>query len=183
MGEDWNMLIRLSSNRILNLAEVAEVRIISGRSWPGEAAQLFAQVVLLSGTAGRGLSACGAEATALQEALRAHPRQFAEVGSGHYINLDGILSANLTGTPEPSVYGWWRTAVGREPEFTVIGEAAVGLRDALATYLGEPFDPDPFAPTPCGEDTTRDAGENQDHGVPGEGLGDTGAVGAAPVAG
>jgi hypothetical protein len=177
------MLIRLSSNRILNLAEVAEVRIISGRSWPGEDAQLFAQVTLLSGSTGRGLSACGTEATALQQALRARPGQFAEVESGHFLNLDGILSANLTGTPEPSVHAWWRTAVGCEPELTVRGKAAVGLRDALATYLGEPFDPDPFAPIPRGEDATRDAGESQHHGDPGESLGNSGAVGAAPVAG
>jgi hypothetical protein len=39
----------------------------------------------------------------LQGALRARPEQFAEIESGHYFNLDGILAATLTATPELAV--------------------------------------------------------------------------------
>jgi hypothetical protein len=176
------MLIRLSSKRILNLSEIAEARFTAGESWPDGLAQLFAEVTLLSGT-GRGLSTCGSEANALQAALREHPEQFAEVESGHYFNLGGILSANVIATPEPTVHGWWRAAVGREPEFSVTGEAAVGLHKALAAYLGELFDPDASASVSRREDPTRDAGESHNYGDPGAGLGESVAVGGAPVAG
>src|SRR5262249_15996316 len=96
--EDVTMLVRLSSNRVLNLSDVAEVQFTFDL-------EPFAAVSLLTGGS---LGACGAEAEAIRAALRARSSQFAEIESGRYFNLDGILSADLATTPEVSVRGRWR---------------------------------------------------------------------------
>jgi hypothetical protein len=187
----FEMLIRLSSNRILNLAEIAEARFTSAPVLGGAGGvQFVAELTLLTSGTGRHLTtvgAVGSEANALSAALRARPEQFAEVDSGHYFNLRAILSADLTKMPEkppppvaapgrpqelikqlPAVCGWWRCGPRAEsvPEagtFRVTGDAAVRLRDALATYLGAPFDPDPFAPASGGRSGNADGG-SQDRG-------------------
>jgi hypothetical protein len=153
------MLVRLSSNRILNLSDVAEARFTVGRSWPDGGEQLFADVALLSGITS--LSACGAEASALLAALRARAEHFAEVGSGRYLNLNAISAANVASSPEPSVHGWWRTSVGRRTEFTVTGEAALVLGKALAGYLGQAFSP--YSVTPVSRVNGAAAGDTPDN--------------------
>jgi hypothetical protein len=128
------MLIRLSNNRILNLAEVSEVKFTFDD-------ELFAAVTLLSGGSGRSsvtIGACGTEAEALRSALRARPEQFAEVESGRYFNLDGILSVDFATMPDVNACGRWRATCASDANvFTIKATAAVRLREALAARLGD----------------------------------------------
>jgi hypothetical protein len=162
------MHIRLSSNRILNLADIAEARFILVPAVPSiGTAQLVAELMLLTGGTGRNLATIGAvasEAEALAAALRARPEQFVEVKSGQYFNLHAILSVHLTAMPESdvsvvgaataasknkqvlAVRGSWRWCPHSDsaPDagtFKLTGDAAERLYDALTAHLGEAPDP------------------------------------------